>query len=34
MTTQMNMNINAGDIERVSDWNELYEKIHKYLEKR
>ena len=28
MTTKMNENIDAGDIERVSSWNEIYNKIN------
>ena len=32
MTTQMNMNINASNIERISNWIDLDKKIHKYLE--
>lgn len=33
MTTKMNQNINAGDIERVEDWNEIYQKVKSYIEK-
>ncbi len=29
MTTKMNENIDAGSIERVKDWDEIYEKIEK-----
>ena len=29
MTTKMNEQIDAGDIPRVYNWNEIYEKIHK-----
>lgn len=29
MTTKMNKNINSKDIERVNDWNEIYNKLHK-----
>lgn len=30
MTTKMNQNIDAGNIERVKSWDELYKKIEKY----
>lgn len=29
MTTKMNEQIEAGDIPREYNWNEIYEKIHK-----
>lgn len=31
MTTKMNENIDAGSIERVKDWDEIYEKIEEFL---
>ena len=31
MTTKMNQNIDAGSIERVESWNEIYDKIEKYI---
>ena len=31
MTTKMNENIDAGSIERVESWNEIYDKIEKYI---
>ena len=31
MTTKMNENIDAGDIERVNDWNEIYQKVNSYI---
>lgn len=31
MTTKMNESIDSGNIERVNDWNEIYNKIQKYL---
>ena len=31
MTTKMNENIDAGSIERVSDWNEVYEKVEVFI---
>lgn len=33
MTTKMNQNIDAGEIERVKDWNEIYQKVKSYIEK-
>lgn len=33
MTTQMNRNIDSGNVERISDWLDLDEKIHNYLDK-
>lgn len=33
MTTRMNNNINAGNIERINNWFDLDEKIHQYLQK-
>lgn len=32
MTTKMNESIESGNIERVKDWDEIYNKIQKYLE--
>lgn len=34
MTTKMNQNIDTGKIRRVNNWQEVYESIHKYLERR
>lgn len=31
MTTKMNQNIDAGSIKRVENWNEIYDKIEKYI---
>ncbi len=31
MTTKMNENIDAGNIERVHDWNEIYDKIDVFI---
>ena len=31
MTTKMNESIDSGNIERVNDWNEIYNKIQKYI---
>lgn len=31
MTTKMNENIDAGNIERVHDWNEIYDKIEVFI---
>lgn len=31
MTTKMNENIDVGSIERVSDWNEVYEKVEVFI---
>jgi len=31
MTTRMNANIDAGNIERVTSWDEIYNKIEKYI---
>ena len=33
MTTKMNQNIDAVEIERVKDWNEIYQKVKSYIEK-
>ena len=33
MTTKMNQNIDTGEIERVKDWNEIYQKVKSYIEK-
>lgn len=32
MTTVMNQNINAGNIERVKDWDEIYLKVKDYID--
>ena len=34
MTTKMNENIDAGDIERVTNWDEIYLKVNKYLDSK
>jgi len=34
MTTKMNENIDAGNIERVSNWHEIYEKISEFINKK
>ena len=34
MTTKMNKNIEAGTIERVNDWNEIYQKITEYIKSK
>ena len=34
MTTKMNENIDAGNIERVHDWNEIYDKIDVFIIKK
>lgn len=34
MTTKMNENIDAENIERVHDWNEIYEKVEAFIKKR
>lgn len=31
MTTKMNENVDTGEIERVYNWNEVYEKVTKYI---
>lgn len=31
MTTKMNENIDVGNIERVHDWNEIYEKVKSFI---
>lgn len=33
MTTQMNRNIDSGNVERISDWLDLDKRIHKYFNK-
>lgn len=33
MTTKMNENIDAGNIERVKNWNEIYQKAKSYIER-
>jgi uncharacterized HAD superfamily protein len=33
MTTKMNENIDAGDIERVTNWNEIYVKVKSFIKK-
>lgn len=33
MTTKMNENIDAGSIERVNDWNEIYKKVEDFIHK-
>ncbi len=32
MTTKMNENIDAGNIERVNDWKEIYQKVKSFIE--
>ena len=34
MTTKMNENIDAENIERVHDWNEIYEKVEKFINRK
>ena len=34
ITTKMNKNIEAGTIERVNDWNEIYQKITEYIKSK
>lgn len=31
MTTKMNENVDAGSIERVKDWDEIYEKVERFI---